>query len=329
VKEKGMIRHFKVSSKGVKPGEGNYSRPKKGELAFIFLTDPSREETDKLAKDFSINKDILAEYMKIPYSRRYTTTPFAFVMKDYFVENGETLSGSLLFFIATNYLIVIASKESRYYRKLFESSMEKLACIKPKSIGHLLYSFLQEDVEDNYEVLEQTEELISDLEKEVNRYETQKLIDVDRIISTKRKLFRIGRQFWASTKIISALRSGLAQIKLDKESSLMLQDIYETFLHQIDVINSQKDMLSDVLTIHSTNVNNRLAIISNDLNLIMKRLTAYTLILMLPTLVVSAVSMNVTDIPFAKSPNAFWIVMGFTSVITVTVYLFAKKHKWI
>lgn len=323
-----MIRYFTCTDKGLKTGEGPYEIPTKGQLAFIFLTDPTREETDKLAKDFSINKDILSEYLKIPYSRRYTSTPFAFVMKDYFVENGETQSGSLLFVISTNYLIVVASKESRYYRKLFDSSMDKLSTIKPKTVGHLLYSFLQEDVEDNYEVLEQTEELISDLEKEVNHYETERLIDVDRIISHKRKLFRIGRQFWASTKIISALRSGSAQIKLDRESSLMLQDIYETFLHQIDVINSQKDMLSDVLTIHSTNVNNRLAIISNDLNAIMKRLTAYTLILMLPTLVVSAYSINVVDIPFAKSPHAFWLVMGATTIVTLIVFLFAKSKKW-
>jgi magnesium transporter len=323
-----MIRYFITTNKGLKVGEGKYELPKKDQLAFIFVSGPAKEETDLLSKDFCINKDIFTEYLKIPYSRRYSTKPFAFVMKDYYVENGVTESGSLLFVIAVNYMIVVASKESRYYRKLFDSSVEKLNCIKPKSIGHLLYTFLQEDVEDNYEVLEMTEELISDLEKEVNHYETEKMLDVDKIITHKRKLFRIGRQFWASTKIISALRSGSAQIRLDKESSLMLQDIYETFLHQIDVVNSQKDMLSDVLTIHSTNVNNRLAIINNDLNLIVKRLSAYTLILMFPTLVVSAFSMNVVDIPFAKTDVAFWIVMGITATLTAVIYAIAKKRKW-
>ncbi|MFH1182194.1 MAG: CorA family divalent cation transporter [Candidatus Woesearchaeota archaeon] len=324
-----MIRYFITTNKGLKVGEGKYETPKKGQLAFIFLTGPTREETDQLAKDFSIKKDIFSEYMKIPYSRRYSSAPFAFVMKDYFVENNETQSGSLLFVITHNYMIVVASKESRYYRKLFDSSVEKLNCIKPKSIGHILYTFLQEDVEDNYEVLEMTEELISDLEKEVNHYETERLMDVDRIITHKRKLFRIGRQFWASTKIISALRSGSAQIQLDKESSLMLADIYETFLHQIDVVNSQKDMLSDVLTIHSTNVNNRLATISNSLNTIMKRLTAYTLILMFPTFVASAYGMNLPDLPLAHSAHSFWTIMGGTVIFTLIMFYIFRSRKWL
>lgn len=327
--EKEMIRYFLTTKKGLKLGEGKYEKPKKGQMAFIFITGPTKEETDALAKDFSIKKSIFSEYMKIPYSRRYATTPFAFVMKDYFVENDETQNGSLIFVITKDYLIVIASKDTKYYRKLFDSSVEKLKYIKPKTIGHLLYTFLQEDIEDNYEVLELTEDLISDLEKEVNNFESERLMDVDKIISQKRKLFRIGRQFWASTKIISAMRSGSAQIRLDKESSLMLQDIYETFLHQIDVVNSQKDMLSDILTIHSTNVNNKLAIISNSLNTIMKRLTAYTLILMFPTFVASAYGMNLPDLPLAHTPYSFWTIMGGTVIFTLIMVFIFKIRKWL
>ncbi|MBN2454105.1 hypothetical protein JXB11_01015 [Candidatus Woesearchaeota archaeon] len=324
-----MIRHFLVSKRGTRSGTGKYKKPARGELAFIFLTAPTVEETDRLARDFKLDKTLLKDYTKIPYARRYSTKPFGFVMKDYFLENNQTESSNLLFIIEERYVILVSSKESRYYRKLFESSLDKISEVRTKSVGYILYNFLQEDVEDNYEVLEKTEEEISAIEKEVSDYQKEDKIDVDKIIKLKRRLFRIGRQFWASTKIITALRTGSAHVKLDDDSKLLLGDIYETFLHQIDVVSSQKDMLSDVLAIHSTNLSNRLASISNELNFVMKRLAAFALILMVPTLIASIYGMNFHYLPLADMRTGFEIMITSMVLSTLILVMLLRSRKWL
>ncbi|MCX6164457.1 MAG: hypothetical protein NTU73_06285 [Ignavibacteriae bacterium] len=48
---------------------------------------------------------------------------------------------------------------------------------------------------------------------------------------------------------------------------------------------------------------------------------------MVPTLVVSAFSMNVR-IPLSDHPYAFYIIMGFAIISVVTVVLIWKKMKW-
>jgi len=70
----------------------------------------------------------------------------------------------------------------------------------------------------------------------------------------------------------------------------------------------------------------RVSIVSNNLNVLMKTLNIITIAIMVPTLVVSAFSMNVA-IPLQGHPRAFWIIMGLavTSVMGV-IYLWRMKR---
>jgi magnesium transporter len=71
----------------------------------------------------------------------------------------------------------------------------------------------------------------------------------------------------------------------------------------------------------------RASIVSNNLNVMMKNLTLITIGIMVPTLVVSAFSMNV-HIPLEDHPFAFYLIMllAFTSV--VSFMLAWKSRHW-
>jgi magnesium transporter len=67
------------------------------------------------------------------------------------------------------------------------------------------------------------------------------------------------------------------------------------------------------------------SVISNNVNIVMKFLTAITIVISLPTMVASFYGMNV-DIPFQKSPHAFLIPFMLSAVISiVTAVIFWKK----
>ena len=85
----------------------------------------------------------------------------------------------------------------------------------------------------------------------------------------------------------------------------------------------QAEVLSNIL---SGLMDARVSIVSNNLNVLMKLLNFITIGIMVPTLVVSAFSMNV-KIPIADNPNAFWLIMGLalTSVLGLVAYLRLKK----
>jgi magnesium transporter len=71
----------------------------------------------------------------------------------------------------------------------------------------------------------------------------------------------------------------------------------------------------------------RASLVSNNLNVLLKTLNIITIGIMVPTLVVSAFSMNV-KIPLAQLPSAFWIIMGLALVSVGGFLALWKYKKW-
>ena len=69
------------------------------------------------------------------------------------------------------------------------------------------------------------------------------------------------------------------------------------------------------------------SVISNNLNVVMKLLTSFTIILMIPTLIASIYGMNV-ELPFQHSAHAFLITIGISLSLAVTSVLIFLKNKW-
>ncbi|MBI2581199.1 hypothetical protein HYV85_05350 [Candidatus Woesearchaeota archaeon] len=326
-----MISYVLFDGKGsVKKGSRlDYPKPGKKDYLLIFLSRPNREEIDRIASDFKFDKRPIANFAKEFHSRRFITVPFQFVMRSVYIEDGKVDSTNLLFVLTNKCLIVASAKESRYYDELVTNLLEGFRKTKVRSIGHILCNFLQEDVDENYEVLGKIEEQIKSIEFKAAMFEKESRIKVDDIMYLKSQLYKLSRQFWATTRVISLIRMGVAQVGIDTESIRLLGDVHETFLHQIDVAAAQKEMLSDALTVYATGVNNRLAIISNNLNLIMKRLAAYGLILLIPTLISGIFGMNFSVIPFAQYEWGFFAVTGSTLALMASIFFYAKKNDWL
>lgn len=326
-----MLRYLYVSKGKVKRGnKPDYGRPGKSGLLWVFLTEPTSGEISRVVGDFRLEKRPFEVYSKEHHSVRYSMDPFVFVIVDYFVENGRIAAAHILFVIKDGVLVVVTSKSAKFYDDLFETISGRVAVEKRKAIstGSILHAFLQEDVEENYDVLEKTEEEIVALEEKVAHYEGSQDTNVKDIIRLKRRMFMMSRRFWASTKIIFLLKAGFTNVKLDAETSKMLVDVHDTFVHQIDMATAQKEMLSDVMNVYSTGINNRLALISNELNVIMKKMTAMALILLLPTLVASVYGMNL-HLPLQQSPYGFQIIAGGMGLVTVMLFYFFRKRGWL
>ena len=101
---------------------------------------------------------------------------------------------------------------------------------------------------------------------------------------------------------------------------------------QLNMSEDDRDVLDDAAveyqqaletaTIHAAVLNGTMdtfaSVINNNLNNVMKYLTAATILLAVPTLVASIYGMNI-PLPFQQTPNAFMIVMGISSVLAAVI----------
>ena len=101
----------------------------------------------------------------------------------------------------------------------------------------------------------------------------------------------------------------------------LLEDVEIELKQAIESSHIFNDILSGMMNAYAS-------VISNNLNVIMKRLTSISIILMIPTLIASIYGMNVTN-HLERNPNGIYLILLGSFLLSILgVWLFSKK-KWI
>lgn len=108
---------------------------------------------------------------------------------------------------------------------------------------------------------------------------------------------------------------------VDVDSLPYYQDLYDHLIRVIDQLDLYRDLLATVLDA-------RLSVASNNLNAIVKRLAAFTVILMLPTLIAGIYGMNFDVMPELQWPLGYPFALGLMAVAVVLAVTFFRRRSW-
>lgn len=303
--------------------------PKK-ELLCFFVQSPSEKEIVQMVKDFDVEEKHFHKFKNEQRSVRYSFNPLIFCLIDYISEDtGKIHIVHLLFIIKNNMLLLVVAEQSKYFKELFGTVIEKTKKRKLKSETYILYEFLNQDTKENYEVIEKIDDKLAELEKKIIANQCEEKLMLQEIMSQKKYLIRMNKRLWASSKIIFTIKKDLTALKLTHEEQALLDDIYDTLMHQVDLIETQKETVTDLLEVYTTTLNNKLADISNKLNTVMKKMAALTIIIMMPTMIASVYGTNFKFLPELSWKYGYlWLWVAMTASALFTWYLFHKKG-WI
>jgi len=157
--------------------------------------------------------------------------------------------------------------------------------------------------------------------------------EIERKISTAMENKYLLNQFTLGKSLVffqNAINSNgalLEKIKLNgAKLNLTLDEIelLDDILIENNQCYKQAEIYSNIL---ASLMDAKASIISNNLNVLMKTLNIITIMIMVPTFVVSAFSMNV-EIPFQKHPLAFIIIMSLAFISVACFFVFWKWKRW-
>ncbi len=126
---------------------------------------------------------------------------------------------------------------------------------------------------------------------------------------------------------VTALRSNeLLMMKLERTNALQLNEEERDFLNDLIIDNSQALEMANIYTnILSSTLDAFASIISNNQNIVLKRLTYITIALQIPVLVSSIYGMNV-PLPGQNSPYAFYLPVSLSVLLGLwTGWYFVRK----
>jgi len=144
------------------------------------------------------------------------------------------------------------------------------------------------------------------------------------------KLFQIEKTFVYFTTSLKADTIALARANTARQ--LVLSEDDRDFLE--DALVEYQQAL-ETATIHANILNGTLdtfaSLINNNLNNVMKYLTAVTILLAVPTLIASVYGMNI-GLPFQAHAHAFSIVMGFSCLLAIAIgaifFVLSRKRRF-
>jgi len=156
-------------------------------------------------------------------------------------------------------------------------------------------------------------------EKEL--YDSMRNEELSRMLSIEKSL----------VYFVTSLRSNeLLKLKIQRTDFIKIKEIEEhtEFLEDIIVDNSQALEMANIYTnILSGTMDAFASIISNNLNVVMKRLTSVTIVLMIPTLIASFYGMNVR-VPLEKSSYAFFYIIAISIMLSLALIWFFVRKRW-
>jgi magnesium transporter len=105
------------------------------------------------------------------------------------------------------------------------------------------------------------------------------------------------------------------------EEADLLEDVSVEIRQAIEMVDISQNILSQMMDAFAS-------IVSNNLNEVMKILTAATIIVAFPTLIASLYGMNVA-LPGARHPLAFAAVLAGSFLVAALLALILRRKKWL
>ncbi|MFP3091165.1 magnesium transporter CorA family protein [Treponema sp. TIM-1] len=116
--------------------------------------------------------------------------------------------------------------------------------------------------------------------------------------------------------------------KLQKSSLIRFKEDEKELLEDVVTENKQAIEMAKIYSSILTGTMDAFAsVISNNLNIVMKRLTIVSIVLMIPTLITSFYGMNV-NLPFQGSIAAVWGIVVVSLLVSVLVAILLNTDRW-
>jgi magnesium transporter len=140
------------------------------------------------------------------------------------------------------------------------------------------------------------------------------------IFEAKRGLIELRRALGNMRDAVSHLQRLESEL-IQHDMLPFLRDLYDHLARNMDMVETQRDLLSGAMDVYLSSVANRT-------NQVMKVLTVMGTVA-LPSVAISGLyGMNIKGLPWVDSPYGIWIVLGLMAITTLALLAVLKKFDW-
>jgi magnesium transporter len=290
-------------------------------IACVRVRNPSDSVIGDLQREFGLHplavEDLRKRHQRPkidPYGDQHMVVVYEALEAD---DAGSGLS-EVHIFVSRSWVVTVDWERA----PMVEAVHDRLAR-HPGSIGdtpgEVLYALLDAAVDSYFPELDRLSDRIDALEDRVLETDPSRE-DLREILAIKRRLLDLRR--------VLAPTRDVANVLLRRESELVgagiapyFQDLYDHTVRVLDQLDVYRDLLATVLEA-------RLTVASNSLNAVMKRLTALTVVIMIPTLIAGIYGMNFDVMPELDWGLGYPFALALMAAAALLAIAFFRAREW-
>jgi magnesium transporter len=288
-------------------------------LLWVDLVDPTDDDLTCIQEQFQLHPlavEDVRKHQQRPKLEQYPTHAFIVAYSSDLQE--------VDFFIGGQWLVTVRERDDQGHTWDDSGGRARFERLTPEvaTVGFLLYVLLDELVDGYFAAGDRAEDALEDLEEDIFESRSDELSSVhQRLFEIRRQLVNDRRAMVPMRDVVAALLRGEVKA-VDEAARVNLQDVYDHVLRVVDQLDAHRELVGNA-------VDANLAMVSNRMNEVMKRMTSWGAILLGSTLVAGIYGMNFEHMPELGWEYGYAFALGLMVVITVSGYRYFKKKDWL
>jgi magnesium transporter len=289
-------------------------------MVWLDLEDPSEEELTMMEEEFSIHPLAMEDARhrdQRPKIERFEGLDFL-VFYGMAVENGRVLEGEIQAFVAPRFLITLRFPPAFDLEPTAVRAQENND-LAAEGAGFFLYAVLDAVVDRYFDVVDHLEDESEKIEEEVFSEDTSEDVQ-ERIFHLRKRVMTFRRRLSPLRDVLELLQGDSKLVTRPLEA--YYRDVTDHIIRTIEFVDNLRDLLTSALEAH-------LAQVSNRLNEVMKALTSWGAIILVPTLIAGVYGMNFRHMPELNWVFGYPFALGLMVVTAAGLFSMFKRRGWL
>lgn len=285
------------------------------EDSWIDLTNPTEKEIDNVVEKTKVDKDLILKMMDEDELPRIEQSGNAvlIVIDTPCIEDNLYMTNPLGIIITdNNYVITVAPKKIPVLNEFRKNEIKDFRTAKKI---RFLIQILLKTASMYLRILRQIDKDIEEKEKKLKVKTTNE--DLIELLGVEKTLVYFMTSLKANDLVLEKLNKETV-FKLYENDLDLLEDTIIENKQAIEMSGIYKDILSSISNTYAT-------VVSNNLNIAMKYLAGFTIVISVPTMISSFLGMNIPLGNLSNNPNSIIIITIASIILSFIVGLILKK----
>jgi magnesium transporter len=298
-----------------------------GHRLWLDVVDPTDRELDELRLELGLHELAVEDSRRWGQRAKVDFYPDHLFLVAHGLDLGEAdelVDREVHLFAAADRYVLTVRREPRFEFGTAGTRLSAAPHLSSEGIGYLLYLLIDEIVDGYLDTVERLEDVADDIEDAVAAEDGR---DAGTDEALARRIFTIRRQVVRFRRLTSPMREAVDLIL--ETPSIATQPLVPYFRDVLDHVIRMLELTDNVRDLLTSARELQLAQASNRLNVVMKQLSAWAAIILIPTLIAGIYGMNFRHMPELRWVSGYPFALGVMGAAALGLYLVFRKRGWL